>query len=97
MDGNDLVLAIRLTPRAGGDRVGGTWTDDKGQHWLSASVTAPPDKGRANAALIAMLAKQFSVPRSSISLEAGDTSRLKRIRIAGADAALFARIEGMMA
>lgn len=90
--GADLILAVRLTPRASAARIGGQWTDEKGQAWLSAAVTAPPDKGRANAALIELLARQLGVGRASISLEAGETSRLKRVRIAGAGDALVDRV-----
>jgi uncharacterized protein YggU (UPF0235/DUF167 family) len=83
-DGADLLLTIRLTPRAARARIGGTFTDSAGQCWLQASVTAPPDKGKANAALIALLARHLKVPLSSILLETGDTNRLKRLRLAGA-------------
>ncbi|MCW2389122.1 uncharacterized protein YggU (UPF0235/DUF167 family) [Sphingobium sp. B11D3B] len=84
-DGADLLLAIRLTPKAARARLGGTFTDAAGQRWLHASVTAPPDKGKANAALLTLLARHLRVPGSSILLETGDTNRLKRLRIAGAD------------
>ncbi|MET0363979.1 MAG: DUF167 domain-containing protein [Sphingobium sp.] len=87
LSGDAMVVAVRLSPRAASDRIGGLWTDAAGQRWLSAAVTAPPDKGRANAALIGLLAETLGLPRSSISLEAGETSRLKRLRIARADAA----------
>lgn len=90
-----ILLFIRLTPRAAAARIGGCWTDAKGQDWLSASVTAPPDKGKANAALIDLVARSLDVPRSSISLEAGETSRLKRLRIDRADDATVARIEDL--
>ncbi len=80
--GADLILALRLTPRAARARIGGVFTDAQGNCWLQASVTAPPDKGRANAALIALLAKALRVPPSSILLETGDTNRLKRLRLA---------------
>ncbi|HEX7819370.1 MAG TPA: DUF167 family protein [Sphingobium sp.] len=80
-------MPVRLTPRAAAEKVGGLWADADGHVWLSASVTAPPDKGRANAALIALLAKRLDVPRSSISLEVGGMSRLKQVRIARTDAA----------
>ncbi|HEX7858626.1 MAG TPA: DUF167 family protein [Sphingobium sp.] len=91
--GDDIVLAVRLSPRAAHEKIGGLWTDAGGQTWLSASVTAPPDKGRANAALIGLLAGTLGLPRSSISLEAGETSRLKRVRIARAGAAAVETIE----
>ncbi len=94
--GEDYIVSLRLIPRASADRIGGLWTDADGHVWLSASVTAPPDKGRANAALIVLLAKRLGLSRSSISLEAGETSRLKRIRIARADAALIEKIEDLI-
>ena len=83
-DGADLILAVRLTPRAARARIGGTFTDSAGQRWLQASVTAPPDKGKANAALIALLGRALKVPASSILLETGDTNRLKRLRLTDA-------------
>lgn len=88
-----MIVAVRLSPRAASDRIGGLWTDGAGQCWLSAAVTAPPDKGRANAALIELLAETLGLPRSSLSLEAGETSRLKRVRIARADAAIVDKME----
>jgi uncharacterized protein (TIGR00251 family) len=77
----EVLVAIRLTPKAARDRMGGLFVDSQGQRWLQAAVTAPPDKGKANAALITLLARQLKVPQSSIFLETGDTNRLKRLRI----------------
>lgn len=94
-DGDDILLSVRLTPRSSAARIGGQWTDAKNDVWLQASVTAPPDKGKANAALIDLLADALGVARSSILLEAGDTSRLKRVRIRRADAATVEKIEGL--
>ena len=95
--GEDALLAVRLSPRAAQERIGGLWTDAGGQAWLAASVTAPPDKGRANAALLGLLADTLGRPRSTLSLEAGETSRLKRIRIASPDPAVIERIERLEA
>lgn len=80
-DGADLLLSVRLTPKASQDRIGGPFVDAQSQRWLQASVTAPPDKGKANAALVTLLAKTLRAPASSIFLETGDTSRLKRLRL----------------
>ncbi len=80
-NGADLLIAIRLTPKAARDRMGGLFVDSHDQRWLQAGVTAPPDKGKANAALIMLLARQLKLPQSSIFLETGDTNRLKRLRI----------------
>ena len=41
-DGDDLILAVRLTPGATREDVGGRWTDEHGAHWLSARVRAVP-------------------------------------------------------
>lgn len=51
-------------------------------------MRAVPEKGRANNALIALLAKALSVPKSTISLESGDSNRLKQLRITGGAKAL---------
>jgi len=91
-DGADLLLAVRLTPRAVRERIGGLFTDSHGARWLQAAVTAPPDKGRANAALVTLLAKALRMPASTIMLEAGDTNRLKRLRIADCTPAIEQRL-----
>lgn len=87
-EGDDLLLSVRLTPGATREGIGGCWTDEKGADWLTARVRAVPEKGKANAALIALLAKVLDWPRSAISLESGDTNRLKRLRIKGGGEAL---------
>lgn len=87
-EGEDLLLSIRLTPGAAREDVGGSWTDEKGADWLGARVRAVPEKGRANGALIALLAKVLDWPKSAISLESGDSNRLKRLRIKGGGQAL---------
>lgn len=97
-DGDDLILAIRLTPRNARDALGGLWTDEKDRVWLQAQVRAVPEKGKANDALVALVAKALSVPAGRITLEAGDTSRLKRLRIAGGGAQdLEHRLTGLLA
>lgn len=82
--GDDLLLSVRLTPGAAQDRVGGVWTDEKGAGWLSARVRAIPERGRANAAVIALLGKWLDWPKGAIFLESGGTNRLKRLRLKGA-------------
>ncbi|BAV64872.1 DUF167 family protein [Sphingobium cloacae] len=86
-DGDDLLLRVRLTPGAAREEVGGVWTDEKGAPWLSARVRAVAEKGKANAALIALLARRLAWPKSAILLESGDTNRLKRLRMKGGGAA----------
>ncbi len=83
IDGDDLILAIRLTPRSAKERVGGVWQDEKGAQWLAASVRAVPEKGKANAALVRLIARYLSLAAKDITLESGDISRLKRLRLSG--------------
>jgi hypothetical protein len=83
IDGADLLLSIRLTPKAAKESIGGSWQDDKGAVWLQASVRAVPEKGKANAALIQRIAKRLGIAPKDITLESGDTSRLKRLRLHG--------------
>ena len=87
-DGDGIVLYVRLTPRAARDAVEGPERKDDGQVHLKVRVRAIPDKGTANAALIALMARHFAVPKSSVTLVSGSTSRLKSVRIdASPDAA----------
>lgn len=83
LDADDLILSVRLTPGSAKEDVQGVWTDEKGAQWLGARVRAVPEKGRANIALIALLAKRLDWPKGAILLESGDTNRLKRLRIKG--------------
>jgi uncharacterized protein YggU (UPF0235/DUF167 family) len=95
LDGDALILSIRLTPRSSTAQLGGIWQDGQGAEWLCASVRAVPEKGRANAALVTLLAKTFGVPSGAISLEAGDTSRLKRVRIARHGVRVAGKLESL--
>ncbi len=62
---------------------------------LRVRVTAVPDKGKANAAVMGLLAKTLGVPKSAVTLVSGETARLKTIAIEGDPAALAARIEAL--
>jgi uncharacterized protein (TIGR00251 family) len=77
-----LRVAIRLSPRAKADRllaVGAT----QGGRVVKASVTAPPEGGRANEALLQLLARAWHLPRRDLSIVAGSTSRSKAVHVAG--------------
>lgn len=83
---------MRLTPGAGADRLLGVAADEAGLPVLRAQVTAAPENGKANAALVGLLAKRWRLPRSSITVMQGATGRRKLLRIAGEPAALARRI-----
>jgi uncharacterized protein len=78
MTENKATLEIHLQPGAKSNEIIG-FRDDV----LWVKVAAPPDKGRANAALIELLAKSLSIPKSDLSLVRGFTSRQKVIAING--------------
>ncbi len=78
-----VLVSLRVTPNAATDRIEGTETRDDGNTLLRLRVTAVPDRGKANAAVIALLAKALGVPKSAITLVSGDTARQKVVRIAG--------------
>jgi len=60
---------------------------------LRVRVKAVPDKGKANAAVVALLAKAVGVPKSAVAVVSGDTARLKTIQIEGDPAALSAAVD----
>ncbi len=73
---DNLVLDVRVQPRAKRDEIEGTYGKK-----LKIRISAPPIDGRANAHLIKYLAKLFRVPAYMVEIVAGKTSRDKRIRI----------------
>ena len=75
-DGGDLLLSLKLQPRASRDAFAEPWGER-----LRVHISAPPVDGQANAHLTAWLAGQFGVVRSAVALEAGQTSPLKRVRV----------------
>jgi hypothetical protein len=72
------LFVVRVTPRAARDEIAG-WQGDE----LRVRLRAPPVDGRANEALLRLLATRLSVPPSSIELVSGATARVKRLRVTG--------------
>lgn len=74
-------ITVRLTPNAKQNAIIG-WDDDvSGEVILKVQVTAIPEKGKANQALIKLLSKEWKIPKSSIEIARGDTSRIKVLLI----------------
>jgi uncharacterized protein (TIGR00251 family) len=88
-------LFLRVTPNAGRDAIDGVENRDDGTSVLRLRVSAVPDKGKANAAVIALLAKTLGIPKSSIALVSGETARQKTLRIAPQTDALLARLAAL--
>ena len=88
-DKDGLVINLRVSPKASRNAIQGVMATADGQA-LKIAVTAPPDKGKANAAAIALLAKAFGVAKSSVTVVAGETDRRKILRVSGDPVALSA-------
>jgi uncharacterized protein (TIGR00251 family) len=90
-----VIVTIKLTPKARGEGIDGIAEDlgpEGPRSVLKLRVTAAPESGKANAAMIALLAKAWRLPKSAFAIVAGETSRLKRVRIAGETQALLRTI-----
>ncbi|MDR3685685.1 MAG: DUF167 domain-containing protein [Coriobacteriia bacterium] len=83
-------LAVHVTPRAGRDEVVG-WRGSE----LSVRVTSAPEGGKANAAVVKVIASAMAVPKTSVSVVRGEAARHKVLDIANASdhdvAAVFGR------
>ena len=87
--GESITFAVKIHPRARKNAIIGEIGDA-----LKLSLTAPPIDGRANEACINFFAKLLKVPRSSVTIASGQTSRQKVIRVSGLSAEeLCRRIE----
>jgi len=73
-----LLFLVRVQPKARGNKILGDFAG-----MLKVGVTAPAEKGKANAAVIALLSKKLDVPKSSIKIVCGETSRIKTLRVKG--------------
>jgi len=79
--GDDVLIHVKAVPGASRDQVAGAVGDR-----LKVRISAPPEGGRANKAICRVLAKALGVKAKDVSIESGQTSPEKIIRIAGARA-----------
>lgn len=77
-DPNGVAVTVHVSTRASRTRIAGVHNDR-----LKVTLNAPPLEGRANKALVELLAKTFRCPKGSIEIVAGESSREKRLRISG--------------
>ena len=92
-----LKLAVRLTPRAKADRLLGVAATAEGRRVVRASVTAPPEDGRTNEALLQLLARLWQLSRRDLAIVAGTTSRHKTVSVAGDPRQLAGRLGALIA
>jgi uncharacterized protein YggU (UPF0235/DUF167 family) len=95
MTEHGIRFAVRLTPKGGRDAVEGWMQSSDGATFLKARVAAAPESGKANAALISLLAKSLAVARSRIAIVNGVSARLKTLQIAGDGIVLAAALDAL--
>ncbi len=87
-------LRIRAQPGASEDAIEGVGEDAAGQTFLKVRVRAVAERGKANAAIEQLLAKALRIPKSAVSVEKGETRRIKTVRIS-ADPSIAASLEAL--
>jgi uncharacterized protein (TIGR00251 family) len=91
-----VVLKVRLTPKASRDAIEGL-AEFGGETVVKARVRAVPEAGRANAALVKLIAAWLELPASRVSVAQGTRSRLKHVAIEGDASELVRLIETRLA
>ena len=81
-----MKLAVKVTPGASRSEIIGWEQDPHAGRVLKLRIAAPPVDGKANKEVAAFLAKRLGVPKSSIELLHGDSSRMKLLNIPDAAA-----------
>ncbi|HEY7690497.1 MAG TPA: DUF167 family protein [Dongiaceae bacterium] len=76
-------VRLRVQPRARRNRVDGVVAEADGGAALKVAVTAAPESGAANEAVIALLAKEWATAKSALTLVSGAADRRKTVKLAG--------------
>jgi uncharacterized protein YggU (UPF0235/DUF167 family) len=92
----ETALRVRVTPRSAQSRVGGIARDAEGRPALVVRVTAAPEKGKANKAVIATLAKSLRLAKSRLTISAGLAERNKIVAISGDPAEVEAALGNLL-
>ena len=90
-----VALWLRVSPRGGRDAIEGVETLSDGRRFLKARVRAAPENGKANTAVIGLLADWLGAPKRAISIRSGETARIKQVFIAGAPAAYLETLQSL--
>jgi uncharacterized protein YggU (UPF0235/DUF167 family) len=83
-----ISVALRVTPRGGCDDIDGIEALADGRKVVKVRVRAIADGGEANRAVTELLAKALGVPKASVRILSGATSRLKHVAVDGDPAKL---------
>jgi uncharacterized protein (TIGR00251 family) len=76
-----MLLIVHLTPKASHNKIDGWAMNAENQKILRVRVTAVPEDGKANEALIKLLSKTLHISQSRISFIRGTTSRIKHLEV----------------
>ena len=87
--GDGVRVRLRVQPRARRNQIDGVVTEADGGAAIKVAVTAPPEDGKANAAVIALLAKAWNLPKSALTVVVGAADRRKIIHLQGDPARLM--------
>jgi hypothetical protein len=90
-----IRLVVRVTPKSGRDALEGFARDAKGKPVLKARIAAAPEDGKANMSLVALLAKEFDVAKSAVTILRGAGARVKQVHIRGDGRMLAARLQAI--
>ena len=88
-------VALKVTPRADSSRVQGIEVNGAGQAHLAVRISAPPEAGKANAALIKLLARRWRMPQRELELASGAGARYKVLHVHGSPDAVIARLRAI--
>ncbi len=93
---NGVVLHVRLTPKSSRDVLEGMETLADGACVLKARVRAVPEDGKANDALVTLVAKNLKIPASRIKITSGATARHKTLLLEGDAVEISAKLEHLV-
>jgi hypothetical protein len=91
-----LRVALKVVPKAARAGIAGIETDAAGQVLLKVRVTEAPEGGKANAAVIKLLAKAWKLPKGALRVTAGAKNRRKTLLVAGDPDALAPRLQAWL-
>lgn len=87
-----LRVTLKVSPKAARAGITGVETDAAGRTALKVRVTEAPEGGKANAAVVKLLAKAWKLPKGALEITAGAKDRRKTLLVAGDGPALAARL-----
>ncbi len=94
LQGGAVIVPVKVTPKGSRNEI---LPFRDGDVWVKVKVTAPPEDGQANAALLVVLAKQLQLPSSRLRLASGLQARQKQVAVAVSNAEEMAVLQARLA